>query len=116
MYRQRVGNRRHVARIEQHDGTLNGDGHPTYTTPGDWDTYVSSWPCEMLITGGGEVIRGRQVSDQTTAVFFGEYYGVQGTDPKMRISVGGVTYGIVSAYDADGDNREMRIEAKKEGS
>lgn len=117
MYRQRIGNRRHAARIEKHDGTQESDhGHPSYTTPGDWDTVVESWPCEVLTTSGGELIRGRQVQAETTHVLFGEYFGADNVTAEMRAVVGGITYSIVAAYDPDGDSREMRIEARREVS
>lgn len=108
------GLRRHRAKIEQHDGTVDAHGTPTYGTAGDWDTVVLSWPCELLTTSGGEKLRGRQTSAETTHVFFGDYAAASSVTADMRVICNSRTFGIVSAYDANGDGREMRIEARIE--
>ena len=112
--RDRIGARRHRATFTQHNGTQDDHGQPTYTTPGDWDTVVQSWPCEVLTVSGGERIRGRQVAGETTHVLFGEYYGGKDATDNMRVTVDGVTYDVVTAYDPAGDHREWRVEAKRE--
>lgn len=112
--RKRIGSRRYRATIQQHDGTVDTHGNPTYKTDADWDNFVCEWPCELLTVRGGENIRGRQVAEETTHVLFGEYFGAEGVTAKMRLVIDSVQYGIVSAFDPEGDRREMRIEAKRE--
>lgn len=113
-YRKRMGKRRHTAQVQEHNGTVDGTGNPTYGTPGDWDTVIAAWPCELLTTAGGETVRGKQVTAQTTHVLFGEYFGASGVSANMRIIVNGQTMSLVSAYDPNGDQSEMRVEAKIE--
>jgi len=108
------GSRRHRAKVEQHDGTVDAHGTPTYHTSSDWDTVVLSWPCELLTASGGEKIRGRQTSSETTHVFFGDYAAASAVTSSMRVICNSQAYGIVSVYDANGDGREIRIEAKIE--
>lgn len=112
--RFRAGSRRHQADFEQHDGTIGTHGNPTYKTSGDWDTIVSAWPCELLTTKGGESLRGRQVTADTTHVLFGEYQGATSVTTDMRAVIDGTTYDVVSVYDPDGDGREMRVELRIE--
>mgnify|MGYP000743035200 CR=1 FL=1 len=112
--RNRAGQRRHRLDAKQHDGTLDGHGDPTYTVPGDWDTVVTGWPCEMLTVSAGERVRGRQVTDQTTVVFFGEFQGGSTITPDMRVEVNSVTYEVVTAFDPENTRREYRVEAKLE--
>lgn len=113
-YRGAIGRRRHRATFLQHDGTQDGHGNPTYTTAGDWDTLIASWPCELLTTTGGEVLRGKQVSAQTTHVLFGEYQGSSGITTSMKVTINNVEYGIVAVYDMDGDSKETRVECRRE--
>jgi len=111
---RRAGAARHRADFTQHDGTQDGHGTPTYRVAGDWDTVVSSWPCEMLTTNGAETLRGEQVQPTTTHVLMGEYHGAKAVKPDMRAVVDGVTYGVVAAFDPMGNSREIRIELKKD--
>lgn len=112
MARQRIGNRRHSALAELHNGNKDEHGIPTYETLTDWDTVISAWPCERITTSGAENIRGRQTDAEATHVFFGEYFGGRGITPQMRLVVDGNTYNVVFADDQDGDAREMRVETK----
>lgn len=113
--KERIGPRRYRADVTQHDGTVDGHGQPTYTTSGDWDTVVSAWPCELLTTTGGETLRGVQVSAQTTHVFKGDHVaGGSSIAPDMRLTVDGVVYSVVAAYDRDGMRRETWVEAKRQ--
>ena len=106
--------RRYRADIEQHDGTTDAHGMPTLQTAADWDVKVSKWPCEKVAVSAGERIRGRQVSDQTSLILFGDFAAVEDVTPKMHAVIDGTTYGIISVVDVDGDRREMRIELKLE--
>ena len=115
MARQRIGSRRHVATIQQHNGSADSAGHPTYDTDGDWNDVICDWPCERLNVSGGERVRGRQTTSQTSHVFIGEYYGAKDTDTTaMRLVHDDTIFAITAAYDPDGDSREFRIEAKRE--
>lgn len=118
--KRRIGNRRHVAKVTRHNGNTDSHGNPTYEISADWTILISAWPCEMLSTGGGEVIRGRQVAAETSHVLFGEYSGGRKIDPDCRVEVFDpaagkqVVYGVVSSYDVEGDRREMRVELRRE--
>lgn len=114
MARQRLGNRRHFATAYQHNGTLNQHGMPAYDDSTAWNRVVTRWPCELLTANGGETIRGRQVTATTTHVLIGEYFGGNGIKPEHRVEVNGQTYAVVAGYDADGDNREYRVEMRLE--
>ncbi len=114
MARQRIGSRRHVASAKQHNQTQDEHGNPTYSTDDDWSTIVEGWPCELLTTRGGEVIRGRQVSESTTHVLFGEYFGGKDITADMVVTVDAVDYAVVTGFDPDGDKREFRVEVKRE--
>lgn len=114
------GDMRHRCTFEQHDGTLDGAGQPTYTTAGDWDPIISDWPCKLQSTAGGERIRGRQVTAETTHVLFGHFSFAQTATADMRAvvtsSTTGVatTYQVVSVLDMDGEGRELRVELRRE--
>lgn len=114
MRRERIGSRQHRVTVSQHDGTQDTHGNPTYTTTGDWDAVVTDWPVELIAVRGGEKVRGRQVTSETTHVLFGEYYGGSGILPEMKAVLNGTTYEVVAALDLDGDSREMRVEVKRE--
>ena len=106
--------RRWTADFEQHDGTTDTEGIPTYDTAGDWDTVLSGWPCQLLSTQGGETLRGSQVTSETTDVLIGDYGGAESLTTDMRCVVNGKTYEIVSVRDIIGTRHEMRIELKRE--
>lgn len=114
MARKRIGMRRWTASFTRHDGTLDSYGQPTYHVPEDWVTVGYGWPCEMVSTVGGEVLRGRMVNEKTTHVAFGEFFGSRGVDVKDRCTVDGVQYGIVNMSDSDGLQTERRIELRGE--
>jgi hypothetical protein len=114
MARQRIGNRRHVASFSRHNGNQDQTGAPTYGVDSDWSSIIADWPCEMLTTGGGELLRGRQVTSSTTHVLIGDYYGADHVLATDRVLINGLTLEVVLAIDPDGDNVEMRIECKRE--
>ena len=109
-----IGKRQHRATFSQHDGTVDTHGNPTYATSDDWDAVVSDWPVEMLATSGGERLRGRQVTAETTHVLFGEYYGGNSITTDMRAVINSVIYHVVSVLDENGDSRNLRVELKRE--
>ena len=118
--RERIGSRRHRCTFKQHDGTVDTHGNPTYTTTGDWDAVVSSWPCELLTARGMEKIRGREVTAETTHVLFGDFAAAQSVAADMQAVVTNTTTGVTTTYevvsvlDIEGDGREIRVELKRE--
>lgn len=94
--------------IETPTATLDAAGQPIRT----WATYgTASLPAKVEPVSGGEIVRGRQVSAETTIVFTIRY--LTGVTTQMRVSWLGRTFGIVRAYDPYGRQVEMRIEGKE---
>ncbi len=60
------------------------------------------------------MLRGKQVSAQTTHVLFGEYHAVTTITTDMKVTVNSVEYGIVVVHDMDGDSKETRVECRRE--
>lgn len=112
--RKRIGFRRHRATFQAHNGTVDQYGQPTYDTPSDWDTFFPDWPCELVSTVGGEILRGRMVTEKSTHVLFGNFIAVDGLDVKMRAVILGKNYGITSVSDPEGIRTEMRVELRLE--
>ena len=112
--RKRVGFRRHRATFQRHNGTLDDYGQPTYNTPSDWDVFFADWPCEFISTVGGEILRGRMVTEKSTHAMFGNFIAVEGIDVEMRVVVNGKNYGITSISDPEGIRMEMRVEMRLE--
>lgn len=110
----KIGRRRHRADILRHDGTIDADGVPDYTTPGTWDTFITAWPCEILTSSNGEPLRGRQVTSETTHVFYGQFAGGNTITTDMRVQVEGVTYEVIASIDPYADRRMWWVEAKVE--
>lgn len=113
-YRKRIGARRWIGNFYRHDGTVDEYGTPTYDNDNDWDLVITGWPCELVTTVGGEVLRGRMVNEKTTHVAFGEFFGAQSPTTQDRLVINDVKYGIVSFIDADGLQTEARIELRGE--
>jgi len=109
-----AGKRRHTAVIQKHNGNTDDYSQPTYKVEADWDTVIKGWPCQFQTTSGGEFLRGRQVTAQTTHVLWGDYSAVRNVTPDMRIKISGLVLGILDASDLFGDQREMSIDAKRE--
>ena len=111
--RNRVGYRRHSASFFEHNGTTDDLNQRTYDNDNDWLPVVVNWPVELVGVSGGEVLRGRQVSAESTHVLFGEAFGGAGIEPTNRCVIAGTTYGITSVIEPDGDNMELRVELKR---
>ena len=111
-----TGNKRLQATFEVHNGKRDYTGNPTLDNDADWRAVPLDWPCEVIDGGGGETIRGRQTTAQTTHVLVGDYWSVKnrGINANMRATFGGQRAGIVHVSDADGSNRQMRIEVRTE--
>jgi len=115
MVRRRSGQRRYVATFYEHNGTIDESGHPTYSVDTDWLAVVVNWPVEVLGTGGGETVRGLQVTAETTHLLYGEYHGGDGIKATQRCVIDGEQrYNVVSELDPDGFKMERRVELKRE--
>ena len=115
--RMQTGNRDRLARFTRHNGKTHPDsGLPTYDVESDWEDVLTRYPCEKLTARGGEVLRGRQVTDQTVCVLWGDYWAPhrKKVDVDCRCEVDGVRYGVNAVYDQDGERFEMRVELKLE--
>lgn len=112
--RKRIGMRRWIANFYQHNGSVDSYGQRTYSVSSDWDLVLSKWPCELITTVGGEVIRGRMTNAKTTHVTYGEFYGSGSVTPKMRCTIDGKDYGVTCVIDQDGLQMERRIELRGE--
>ena len=112
--RNTVGARQWNATISRHNGTLDGNGNPTYQTDADWVAVNLAWPCEKITVQGSEVLRGRQVSAVTTHVLFGWYSSVSEVLPSDRVTINAETFSVVAVLDVDGDNMTARMEVKRE--
>ena len=112
--RKRVGFRISTAAFTRHNGNVDANGTPTYDSPNDWVAVQGPWPCELVTTTGGEVLRGKQVSATTTHAAFGERFGSQDLTPQDRVTIAGQVFGIVAVIDADGMNRETRLELRRQ--
>lgn len=112
--RRRIGQRRWNAEFSSHNGNVDEYGQLTYSNDSDWSITVSSWPCELVTTVGGEVLRGRMTNEKTTNVAYGDWYAVQHVTTKSRVVINGVSYGITAMIDTEGLQREMRIELRGE--
>lgn len=111
--RRRVGTRTYIAEIRRHNGTRDDYGQPTYSTPSDYTTLISDWPCEFMSTVGGEIVRGKMITEKSTHVLFGNFAAVEGVNEKDIVVVNGERYGINSIFDQDGLRMEMRVEVRK---
>ena len=114
--RKRVGFRRHRATFYAHNGNVDQYGQPTYNNDSDWDVFFADWPCEFVSTVGGEILRGRMVTEKSTHALFGNFIAVEGLDNEMRAVVNGNKYGITSVSDPEGIRTEMRVEMRLEKS
>lgn len=112
----RRGRRRYSIEIQQHDGTANDHGHPSYEVTADWDSVIAGVPASRETVSGGETLRGVQVTAETTDVFVCDWstMNAYSVTPEMRLKCDGQVYGIITIRDANGLNREAIIEARRE--
>jgi SPP1 family predicted phage head-tail adaptor len=108
-----TGKRRDNALIQKHNGNADKYGQPTYKVEADWETVIR-WPCQFQSTSGGEFLRGRQVTAQSTHVLWGDYAAVRNVTTDMRVKIRGQVLGIINVDDLFGDQKEMSIDAKRE--
>lgn len=112
--RRTIGNRNYTAEFQRHDGTVDDYGNPTYDVAGDWDAVISDWPCELITTVGGEIIRGKMTMEKSTHVLYGYYASVASVDVQCRVLIDGNYYGITAGpIDPDGRRMEARLEVRR---
>ncbi len=105
--------RQHRVRFERHNGNVDAMGNPTYSVADDWNLLPQIWPCELLTASAGEVLRGRQVTAETSNVLIGEFFGAQGIEATDRVILSdGQRMAINGIMDQDGKQNEARIEAR----
>ena len=107
------GRRNHHVRFKKHVGTVDELGQPTLPNEYDWQIVIPSWFASLRSASGGEPIRGRQVTAQTTHVLIGEYYGAKDATADMLALVDGIEYEVLAVYDPDGLNQEIRVELRR---
>ncbi len=112
--RKRIGFRRHIADIYNHNGTRDAVGQLDTKNDSNWVGFAMGWPCEFVSTVGGEIVRGIMVTDKSTHIAFGHFSHVETVNKKMRVKINNEWYGITSIIDPEGIRQEMRIELRKE--
>ena len=94
--------------IQRATSTPDDDtGQPIRT----WANWKTRQPARVESVTGGEVIRGRSVSDETSTLFTIRY--LAGVTTRDRVIYESRTLGIVHAGDPYGDRRELRIECRE---
>lgn len=114
LFRRPIGNRNWKAEFKQHNGNVDDYGQPTYDVEADWTSLIDDWPCELITTVGGEVIRGKMVTEKSTHVLYGDLTAVQSVDAQCSVYIDGDRYGIEAGpIDPDGRNMVARIEVRR---
>lgn len=111
--RKRAGKRIHRATFKRFDGTVDSVGQEMRHVPENWDDVSVSWPCEFVTTVGGEILRGRMVTEKSTHVLFGQFSAVESVDVQDTCVINSQEYGINYIGDPDGLRMEMRVELRK---
>lgn len=111
--RKRVGHRRWLATFKRFDGTRDSLGQEMKHVPGNWDVVFQDWPCEFISTVGGQMLRGRMVTEKSTHVLYGHYSAVKDILDTDSCFIDGEEYGITSMFDPEGVMLEMRVELRK---
>lgn len=94
--RQKCSDMRHRITIQSPTVTLDAAGQPNVT----WANFVVNEPAKFTATNGVESMRGRQLEARVTGVFVIRYR--DGLNTRMRISHGGIYYGILHINPVDG--------------
>jgi len=86
--------------------TVDTNGQPVVT----WADWLVNEPCHFNPTGGGESTRGRQVEENTRAIFTVNYR--DGYTSNMQIIYGGESYGITYVKPVEGGRRFIELVVK----
>lgn len=106
----RAGQRRYVADVQKHNGTVRA-GEQTFGTDPDWPTILPNLPVSFQDVGGGETVRGRQMEANTTGLVTAAWSpAVRAITPAMRLVIEGRKLEIVNVMDLDGKNREITMQ------
>lgn len=115
--RLRMGARRVVVRVEQHDGTLL-NGQPTYDTSADWDVVstMDMVPATYEGVSGGERIRGLQIEATTDGlVTMHSTPRTRTIKPRMRLILENRTLHITSVVDKGrGVHRTLYLQVREQ--
>jgi head-tail adaptor len=110
----KFGARRWRATVQQHDGTVDDHGQPTYSVDSDWDSVLTGLPVELLSTTGGETIRGRQTTAESSHIGYCDYHAGSSVTAGMRLVIDSHRYNVVAVLDELGKRRELRLELRRE--
>ena len=111
--RKRIGHRNYQALIQSPPTSVDEYGQVSYSE-GAWTTIISDWWCELIDSGGSEVLYGVETKSMTIKVAIGDKAAVNGlVNTKCRCIIDGVTYGITAVRDIAGDNMTMRVELRE---
>jgi len=96
---------KHRVDIEEPTTPSTGETNPTYSA------LVRRVPAEVLETGGGERVRGRQIEAGIDAVITIRYRS--DVTPVMRLKYGSRYFNIVRAIDRTGRTRALELLCKE---
>ena len=102
----RVGAMRERVNIQTSTDAVDTTGQPIRS----WATTYANEPAEWTPTGGGEILRGRQIEAGISAVFTIHYRA--SLVPQMRIVHGTTNYGIVRVRQVEGGRRYVELDCK----
>jgi SPP1 family predicted phage head-tail adaptor len=91
--------------IETAATPTDGEPNPSYTT------LAANVPAEVIETGGGEYLRGRQIEAGVNAVVTIRYR--DDITPRMRVKYGARYLNIESAIDPTGYRSELQLTCKE---
>lgn len=104
-HRLAPGRLRHKIDIESATTPTSGEPNPSYST------YARSLWAEVIETGGGEYIRGRQVEAHISALVTIRYRN--DINPTMRIKYGSRYLNILSVIDPTGYRSELVLSCQE---
>lgn len=94
-------------RITIQEATLAADGAGQMVPT--WSTYQGNWPAEHRYVSGGETIRGRQLSAESSHLFI--IRELDGVTRQMRVLYDSTYYGIVNI--SEPREREVWLECRE---
>lgn len=105
-----IGKKRHRVTVQQHSSTVASNGQKTRV----WSVYCRRWASVKAVSGG-ETWRNRQLqADSTHVLDLHSDSETREITTQMRVLVGRKMLNIVRAYDQEGDNAEVWLEAKED--
>lgn len=90
-------------------GTPDAHGHVDLTTNANWSIYATAY-CKVMTKGGREFWKVQQVNADTEQAWTAQWSKtLDGVTPDMRLEFEGKVYEILTAFDIDMNNDEVRI-------